>query len=216
MTTARRIPRLPYAVRTERRLSTPRWLPAATTLGAVMVALAISGLLIAAIGSDPIVITQHILRTSIGSPGAISDTLVKATPLIFTGLACALAFRMRLWNIGAEGQLYLGAWGAAAVVLVPIVPAGSSPFVVVPVMLVAGIAAGALWAGHRRLAQGPLQCQRDHHHPDAQLHRYPVDPVLGVRAVERWGLPAHQVIPPGGLAHAAHRLCQGVPGASVA
>ena len=54
----------------------------------------------------------------------LSDTLVKATPLILTGLACALAFRMRLWNIGAEGQFLLGAWGASAVVLVPILPAG--------------------------------------------------------------------------------------------
>ena len=78
----------------------------------------------------------------------LSDTLVKATPLIFTGLACALAFRMRLWNIGAEGQLFMGAWGASAVVL-RAARAGGHLAVRAwcPLMLVAGIAAGALWGG---------------------------------------------------------------------
>ena len=71
------------------------------------------GLLIAVVGGDPIRVVVHIVGSSFGNVGVLSDTLVKATPLIFTGLACALAFRMRLWNIGAEGQLLLGAWGAA-------------------------------------------------------------------------------------------------------
>ena len=73
-----------------------------------------------------------------GSVGVISDTLVKATPLILTGLACSIAFRMRLWNIGAEGQFLLGAWGASAVVLAPILPAGTPAIVVIPVMMLAG------------------------------------------------------------------------------
>jgi simple sugar transport system permease protein len=77
--------------------------------------------------------------------GVVSDTLVKATPLILTGLACALAFRMRLWNIGAEGQLLLGAWAAAAVVLLPILPAGTPGLIVLPAMLLAGFLGGAFW-----------------------------------------------------------------------
>jgi len=147
MTAATRRPLIPYALRTEQRLEVPRWLPITTTIGAVMVALVISGLLIALIGGDPFAVGAHIVQSSLGNVGVLSDTLVKATPLIFTGLACALAFRMRLWNIGAEGQLYFGAWGASTVVLLPIVPAGSSPFVVVPLMLVAGVLAGAVWGG---------------------------------------------------------------------
>ncbi len=147
MTAATRRPLIPYALRTEQRLEVPRWLPIATTISAVVVALVISGLLIALIGGDPFAVGAHIVRSSLGNVGVLSDTLVKATPLIFTGLACALAFRMRLWNIGAEGQLYFGAWGASAVVLLPIVPAGSSPFVVVPLMLIAGVLAGAVWGG---------------------------------------------------------------------
>ena len=110
-------------------------------------ALGLSALIIALVGGDPIKTYVHIVTAAFGGPGVISDTLVKATPLIFTGLACALAFRMRLWNIGAEGQLYMGAWGASAVVLVPLLPPDSSPFVLIPVMLAAGIAAGALWGG---------------------------------------------------------------------
>ena len=136
---------VPFAITAERRLETPRRLPLLTTLGAVAVALIISGILILLIGGDPIASFGHILVSSFGSLGVLSDTLVKATPLIFTGLACALAFRMRLWNIGAEGQFYLGAWGASAIVLVPVIPPGSSALLTVPLMLVAGFAAGASW-----------------------------------------------------------------------
>ena len=136
---------LPFRIKAERRLEVSRWLPLATTLGAIAVALVISGILIAVIGGDPIASFAHIVVSAFGSVGVLSDTLVKATPLIFTGLACALAFRMRLWNIGAEGQFYLGAWGASAIVLLPIVPAGAPGWVTIPAMLIAGLAAGAAW-----------------------------------------------------------------------
>jgi simple sugar transport system permease protein len=137
---------LPVAVRLERRLVTPRWLPFATTAGGIVVALVISAALIALVGGDPMRVASHIIEVSFGNAGVLSDTLVKATPIIFTGLACAVAFRMRLWNIGAEGQLILGTWGASAVVLA-LLPAGTSPFLLIPVMLVAAVAAGALWGG---------------------------------------------------------------------
>lgn len=138
---------LPVTIRAERRLDTPGWLPLLTLGIGLLVALLISGALIALIGGDPWLVLLHVADASFGSLGVLSDTLVKATPLIFTGLACAVAFRMRLWNIGAEGQLFLGAWGASAVVLVPLLPPGVSPFVVIPVMLAAGLLAGAAWGG---------------------------------------------------------------------
>jgi len=75
----------------------------------------------------------------------LSDTLVKATPLILVGLACSVAFRSRLWNIGAEGQFYLGAFGASAVVLMAVLSPETSSWLFIPAMLVAGIIAGALW-----------------------------------------------------------------------
>jgi simple sugar transport system permease protein len=138
---------LPWSIRLDRRLTVPRWLPLLTTLGAIALSLVISGLIILAAGGDPVESFIHIFESSFGSVGVVSDTLVKSTPLIFTGLACALAFRMRLWNIGAEGQLYLGAWGAAAVVLLPIVPPGTSAFITLPLMFLLGLASGALWGG---------------------------------------------------------------------
>ncbi len=136
---------LPFAVRFERRLEVPRWLPPVTTVGAIGVAVVIAGLIILAVGGDPVRSFQHIVSAAFGSIGVFSDTMVKATPLILTGLACALAFRMRLWNIGAEGQFFVGAWGASAVVLFPLVPAGTPGIVTIPLMMVAGFAAGAAW-----------------------------------------------------------------------
>ena len=132
-------------IRLEPRLTTPRWLSPAITLASIAVALTISGAIIALVGGDPIASYLHILESSFGSVGVLSDTLVKATPLILTGLACALAFRMRLWNIGAEGQFLLGAWGASAVVLFPLVPAGTPGIVLIPLMILAGMLAGGLW-----------------------------------------------------------------------
>ena len=132
-------------IRLEPRVQPPRWLSPAMTVAAVVVALVISGVIIAAVGGDPIRSYLHILRAAFGSVGVLSDTLVKATPLLLTGLACALAFRMRLWNIGAEGQFLLGAWGASAVVLAPILPPGTPGIVLIPAMMLAGAAAGAIW-----------------------------------------------------------------------
>ena len=196
----------PFELRLERRLDVPRWLPLAATLGAVAVALVIGGVIIALVGGDPIRAYVHILRAAFGTVGVLSDTLVKATPLIFTGLACALAFRMRLWNIGAEGQLLMGAWGASAVVLLPVLPDDAPAILFVALMALASMAAGALWGFIPGCAQGALRGQRDHRHPDAQLHRLPVDRVLGLRALERGRLPAHPPVPEGRLAAAPDRL----------
>ena len=136
----------PYGVYIEPRLDEPpRWYPLAVSLGAILFALFIGGIVIALAGGNPFLSYAHIARASLGSVGVFSDTIVKATPLILVGLACSLAFRMRLWNIGAEGQLYLGAFGASAVVLIPLLPAEASRWLFIPLMILVGTAAGALW-----------------------------------------------------------------------
>jgi ABC-type uncharacterized transport system permease subunit len=132
-------------IRLEPRGEPPRWLSPVLTIVAVLVALVIGAVVLAFVGGDPVRAYLHIVDAAFGDIGVLSDTLVKATPLILTGLACALAFRMRLWNIGAEGQFLLGAWGASAIVLVPILPAGIPALVVIPAMMLAGALAGALW-----------------------------------------------------------------------
>ena len=103
--------------RLEPRGQPPRWLSPLLTIVAVVVALLLGAIVLALVGGDPVKSYLHIVDAAFGDIGVLSDTLVKATPLILTGLACALAFRMRLWNIGAEGQFLLGAWGASFVVL---------------------------------------------------------------------------------------------------
>jgi simple sugar transport system permease protein len=123
----------------------PAWYPAAVSVVAILVALILGGVLISFAGGNPFASYAHIARASFGNLGVLSDTIVKATPIILTALACSIAFRMKLWNIGAEGQFIMGAWGASAVVLAPIVPADSSRWLFIPVMIVAGLIMGAAW-----------------------------------------------------------------------
>jgi ABC-type uncharacterized transport system permease subunit len=138
--------KFPYRIQFEQRLTeVPRWFPAAVSVGAIVVALLLGAVVIAFAGGDPWRSYAHIAKASFGSLGVFSDTLVKATPLILVGLACSVAFRMKLWNIGAEGQFFLGAFGASAVVLAPLLPAETPRWIFIPVMMIAGILAGALW-----------------------------------------------------------------------
>jgi ABC-type uncharacterized transport system permease subunit len=138
--------RLPYRFKVERRLEVPRWLSPVVSVLAIVVALVLGAVVLALVGGDPIAAYAHIGKAAFGDIGVFSDTMVKATPLILVGLALALAFRMRLWNIGAEGQFYMGALGASTVVLLPVLPVGTPAWVLLPVMMLFGIAYGAAWA----------------------------------------------------------------------
>jgi simple sugar transport system permease protein len=111
-------------------------------LVAVAVSLAIGALFILAIGEDPLAIYALMLRESLGTGYGIGQTLFKATPLVFTGLAVALGFRAGLFNIGAEGQLYVGGFAAALAGLA--LSAWPWP-VALPLAIAAAAAAGALW-----------------------------------------------------------------------
>ncbi len=137
---------LPFTVTFEKRVEDiPKWLPAATSIGSVVVAFIISGIVLKLIGGQPLLVGRFFFQATFGSWAVFSDTLVKATPLILVGLACAVAFKMKLWNIGAEGQFYAGAFGASLVVLVPIVPPDSPKIVVIGAMMVMGALGGAVF-----------------------------------------------------------------------
>jgi simple sugar transport system permease protein len=138
--------RASFRFRIEPRLSEPpAWYPGAVSLGAIVVALILGGILIAFAGGNPFRSYQHIAKASFGDIGVLSDTIVKAIPIILAALACSVAFRMKLWNIGAEGQFIMGAFGASAIVLAPVLPAETSRWIFIPVMMIAGMAAGAVW-----------------------------------------------------------------------
>jgi general nucleoside transport system permease protein len=135
-------------MRLERR-SDPAWgLLAAAPVAAIFAALVLCAGLIALAGVNPLTAYREMLIGALGSRLAITETLTRAVPLIFTGLAAAVAFRARLWNIGAEGQFYLGAL-VAAWVGHGVIAAWPAPLAIA-VLLVAGMAAGAL------LLVGPL------------------------------------------------------------
>ncbi|MEM7797640.1 MAG: ABC transporter permease [Chloroflexota bacterium] len=137
---------MPFKVEIERRVTDiPGWMPPAITIGAVLLAFIVCGIIFTLIGGEPFRVLGFFYRATFGSWPAFSDTLVKATPLIFVGLACTMAFKMKMWNIGAEGQLFMGAWAASAVVLVPLVPEGTPSFIVLSFMFVMGLIGGGVY-----------------------------------------------------------------------
>ncbi len=114
---------------------------AAATLG-LTVAIAMGAFLLS--GHDPLDAGAALIRGAFGSTDRfVSITLVRSVPLIFTGLAVALAFRAGIWNIGAEGQLYAG---AAAAVWVGLSLEGVPGILAVPTVLVLAGVLGGAWA----------------------------------------------------------------------
>ena len=137
---------LPFQLRIEKRTEDiPKWLPIVTSVGAVVAAFVISGVVLLMIGGDPLRVFRFFFTASFGSWGAFSDIIVKATPLILIGLGCSLAFRMKMINLGAEGQFYMGAFLASLVVLVPLVPLESPKVLVIGLMMIMGILGGAAY-----------------------------------------------------------------------
>ncbi len=138
--------KFPYPALIKRTEDNPKWLPVATSVGAVILAFVISGIILAFIGANPFKVYSYFFKASFGSWGAFSDVIVKATPLLLIGLGCSLAFRMRLWNIGAEGQFFIGAFMASLVIMVPLVPLDTTPrIVIIFLMAVLGMIGGALY-----------------------------------------------------------------------
>lgn len=132
-------------MRIERRLRQPRWLMVAVPAGSLAFAFFASGVVLLATGHDALSSYRRLFDAAFVASGALGQTLISATPLAFTGLAAAAAFRMRLFNIGGEGQLYIGTITAAAAGLYFGGAGGPSAFVIAA-MVVAGCAGGAAWA----------------------------------------------------------------------
>jgi simple sugar transport system permease protein len=133
-------------IRLERRLDQPWWLSVVVPAGSLAAAFGIMAVVLAASGHDPLHTYRKLVEAGFTGNGALSATLLSATPILFTGLAAAAAFRMQLFNIGAEGQLYLGAVGGAWIALqLDDHGAGSKPLFVLA-MCVAGAVVGAFWA----------------------------------------------------------------------
>lgn len=110
----------------------------------IIASLLIGSVLIALIGQDPFEVYQKMFGETLGNSYGIGQVLFKATPLILTGLSVAFAFRAGLFNIGAEGQMTIGAFASAWVGFTFL----SLPWIIfIPLCIAAGFLAGAFWAG---------------------------------------------------------------------
>jgi simple sugar transport system permease protein len=109
---------------------------------AVVAAFIVGGILIILVGDNPIEAYRLLLGSALSWPDGIGYTLFHATPLIFTGLAVLVGFRCGLFNIGAEGQLYIAAFATA---WVGITFANLSAWLLIPMCFAAAILAGAFW-----------------------------------------------------------------------
>jgi general nucleoside transport system permease protein len=110
-------------------------------VAAVAATFAIASLLVLAAGASPLAVFALVAKGAAGTPFALMETLTRATPLIFTGLAVAVAFRAKLWNIGAEAQLYAGA------VVTVVLGTGALPlpsWLLIPLIMAVAMCAGAL------------------------------------------------------------------------
>ncbi|WP_372072624.1 ABC transporter permease [Tistrella mobilis] len=128
-------------MRLERRAETPALLSVAVPVLALLAAFIIGTLLIMISGASVPAAYAAMAEGAFGSRFALTETLTRAAPLMLTGLAAAVAFRARLWNIGAEGQLY---GGALAAVWIGTAPLGIPDALLLPAVILAGAVAGGL------------------------------------------------------------------------
>lgn len=118
-------------------------IPVFTAILAVAAALIVGAIFIIFLGGSPIAAYKAIAIGAFGSVNALTETMIKAAPLIITGIGLAIVYRANIWNIGAEGQLFIGGLAAAWVALT--FGEQLPPVVIIPLTLVAGFIGGALW-----------------------------------------------------------------------
>ena len=112
------------------------------TLGAVAIGLAISALILVLAGVPAGKLFDEFILNTVFDPQSLSAVLAQATPLILVGVGAAIAFRVRYWNLGLEGQMICGSLAASAIELYDIGPLALR----LPLMALAALSAGAVWA----------------------------------------------------------------------
>ncbi len=125
------------------RAPAPLWQRALIPVGAILITFIVGSVATLLAGANPLAVFHAVLLEPLTSRTDRLEVLVQAMPLLLTGVAVAVAFLSGYYNIGAEGQLYAGALAAAFVG--PNLGGLPAPLAI-PVMLLAGFAAGALWA----------------------------------------------------------------------
>lgn len=113
-----------------------------TRIVCILLALIVAGLFIWLLGHNPLEVYAAMFKGAVMKPYRLKQTIVKTIPLVITSIGIAWAFRMKFWNIGAEGQIIMGAFGSALVVrYFPSLP----QFVMIPLMGVTAFVIAGLW-----------------------------------------------------------------------
>ena len=149
----------------EPRAHTPTWLNISLPVLALLATLVLCSGLILLAGAGVVQAYTALFKGAFGSKFNFVETLVKAAPLIFTGLAVAVAFRAKFWNIGAEGQLLAGAMAAAFIGAREGLPIWSF----IPLMIICGFVAGGLWAALPAVLKTALSRRRRGCDPHAKF-----------------------------------------------
>ena len=125
------------------RLPAPVWFRTLIPLASILVTFLLTSGFVMAVGANPFQAAYYFLLDPLANPVRLIEVLVKSTPLLLTGIAVAFAFAGGYWNIGVEGQLYMGATVATAIGLqMHAVPA----WLALPLMIAGGFAGGMAWA----------------------------------------------------------------------
>ena len=128
-------------IRIEPREMPSKWWTIGIPIISAFIALLLASIPLTLAGANILEAYRQMANGIFGSTFAFTEMLTRATPLIFTGLAATIAFRAKLWNIGAEGQLYLGAMAAVAVGTGLI---DAPAFILIPIILLVGALSGAI------------------------------------------------------------------------
>lgn len=128
-------------IRLERRLNVDPRRATLMRLAGLLVALAGTALVLELTGRSPFALAGDVVRSTFGDRFGFEETGIIATPILIDAVAVAIPLRMRLWNIGVEGQFYMGAWAAAGVGIYVHAPRP----VLLGLMAVAGAIGGAAW-----------------------------------------------------------------------
>ncbi len=125
------------------RIPAPVWMGPLIPVIAIVVTFILTATLVVLVNANPLEAYYYFLIDPLSGRTSAIEVLVKSTPLLLTGAAVTFAFAGGYWNIGAEGQLYMGATAATAIGLQM---HGLSPWIALPLMIIGGFIAGMLWA----------------------------------------------------------------------
>ncbi len=130
-------------IKIQKKQGLKSWQEGLLRVGSIIAALIASGIIIALLGYNPFEVYGAMVKGSLGKPYNIEATIEKCIPLLIMSLGLSIAFKMKFWNIGAEGQFYMGAFGATIVWwYFPTMPS----YVLIPLMMLAAIVCGGIVA----------------------------------------------------------------------